>query len=830
MGPSRGSGRYVGRVGALAVALGVGSALFAGAGTALAEESGATSGSGTVAGEPSAGAPGASPSAGPSAPASSSPSDQAGETDPTDAAGDADDETEPGSAAEPSADVVPDPAPGTETEQPEPADEPGTPDTSVATERRSGADDRVTVSQAPDRETGTPADPEERDVTASPAADAEPELEPADPAPAPAATVLVDSVDPTNVVVVQEDSPPDPADSVTVARASLVLVDDSASTDQPAVPYEQSTLAGLLALICREIEYTLFNKRPTATYDAGLNVQTDAGQITGAVHGADADGDALTYSVVSGPGKGVVTVAADGSFTYTPYAGLAATGGTDSFLVKVSDYPGNPFHIHGLALFFGDAYQKVTVDVTAPTGTSPLATQDQIDAETLATQIVNTPIMALAKWLLKLSWQASAENLFGTIDAENMAQLDRAVDEYALQAALELQLLNPNDPHVIQQVMPPHTWFNETFGGARILYDNPDTIYRMIGVNASSSYVITGRFSGPEPADTTFSVLTGLTGATADVLTARDLVRNADGSFTITVDSTPADGRPNHLQLPSDATLIAARNTLSDWNTQVPMSLSIERVGGPPNNLFSQLGFYDFPVIGPLFSSTPILSQLLSLVPPLNPMPLWLQATETAIVSMLGLFMEPQYMTVAATDADTGEPRPANTLSTPAHNASFLANQLQSAGHFQLADDEALVITIDPGSARYFNVPVTNVWTVTDNYWDQQTSLNNVQAVHEIGQPYTLVLSPTEPCTDAGCVANWVSTGGLNQGTLSIRFQDIDLDNYVAPTVLARVIKLSKLDEELPPGTEYLTPEERAEVLAARKAGYDQRYAPYVQV
>ena len=28
-------------------------------------------------------------------------------------------------------------------------------------------------------------------------------------------------------------------------------------------------------------------------------------------------------------------------------------------------------------------------------------------------------------------------------------QLDRAVDEYALQAALELQLLNPNDPHVV---------------------------------------------------------------------------------------------------------------------------------------------------------------------------------------------------------------------------------------------------------------------------------------------------------------------------------------------------------------------------------------------
>ncbi|MFN8227055.1 MAG: Ig-like domain-containing protein [Mycobacterium sp.] len=832
MGASRGYAGHVGRVGALAVALGIGSAMFVGAGTALAEESGTTSagsGSGATAGAGNSATSGTSgsdqssassaPAAEPSSAESSEPSKD--KTDPADEAG-AGSETADDATSAPSSDAT----------DPEPTQEPETTDDAGVTARHSGATPAPTAEQTAVARQDTGWDADDEVAVHEDAAPSDDAREP-DPDPAPVAVVVDEapaSVQRTNLVVESDDSMQQAAQQVTVARAELITVDDSTSTGQPAVPYQQGTLEGLLALIAREIEYTFFNKRPTVTYDSSLTVQTDAGQVTGAVKGTDADGDALTYSVVSGPTKGVVTVAADGSFTYTPYAELAATGGTDSFLVKVSDYPGNPFHIHGLALFFGDAYQRVTVDLAATTATSPLGTQDQIDAEKLATEIANTPIMALAKWLLKMSWQASAEKLFGTIDAKNMALLDKAVNEYALQAALELQLLNPNDSHVIQQVMPPHTWFNEAFGGARILYDNPDTIYRMIPVNASSSYVITGRFTGPEPADTTFSVLTGLTGTTTGVLTAHDLVRNADGSFTITVDSTPADGRPNHLQLPSDATLIAARNTLSDWNTQVPMSLSIERVGGPPNNLFSQLGFYDFPVIGPLFSSTPILSQLLSLVPPLNPMPLWLQATETAIVSMLGLFMEPQYMAVAATDAVTGEPRPANVLSAPAHNASFLANQLQSAGHFQLADDEALVITIDPGSARYFNVPVTNVWTVTDNYWDQQTSLNNVQAVHEAGQPYTLVLSPTEPCTDAGCVANWVSTGGLNQGTLSIRFQDIDLENYVAPTVSAHWIKLADLDTELPPGTKFLTPEERAEALATRKAGYDKRYAPFVQI
>ncbi len=48
-------------------------------------------------------------------------------------------------------------------------------------------------------------------------------------------------------------------------------------------------------------------------------------------------------------------------------------------------------------------------------------------------------------------------------------------------------------------------------GPPRILYDNPDTIYRFMGVNGASSYVITGKFADLAnlPADTTFSVLTG---------------------------------------------------------------------------------------------------------------------------------------------------------------------------------------------------------------------------------------------------------------------------------------------------------------------------------
>ena len=79
------------------------------------------------------------------------------------------------------------------------------------------------------------------------------------------------------------------------------------------------------------------------------------------------------------------------------------------------------------------------------------------------------------------------------------------------------------NPKVIQQVAPPHSWYLQDFAGSRIWYDNPDTIYRFVGVNNASSYVITGRFNGGLPADTNFSVLTGLSGNTASNLNGRDL-------------------------------------------------------------------------------------------------------------------------------------------------------------------------------------------------------------------------------------------------------------------------------------------------------------------
>jgi hypothetical protein len=458
---------------------------------------------------------------------------------------------------------------------------------------------------------------------------------------------------------------------------------------------------------------------------------------------------------------------------------------------------------------------------------SPLGTPEQLAAEQRAAETVNTFPVQLMKLVLQLGWMSTARQQFDLVhgpDQENVDALKEAVDEYAMGAAFQQQILNPMTPTSVMQVAPPHVWYGQDVGGSRILYDNPDTIYRFMGVNKTSTYVITGRFTGDEPADTSFSVLTGLSGQTASVLSGRDLVRNPDGSFTITVSGSPTGPGPNHIQLTDDTTLIAVRNTLSDWNKQDPMSLSIERVSGPPNSLFAQLGGFAIPFIGPLVTNNPLLTTLVSLIPPLPDEPPLLRGTVTAVIMALGLQMESKYIGVATTDPTTGERRQPNVLTNPTRNAEFLATQMQSAGYFQLDDDQALVVTIDPGNAGYFVVPVTNDWTITDNYWDQQTSLNIAQAKKNRDGTYTIVISPDDPD-----VWNWVSTAGLNQGTISIRFQDLDEASSKFPKVSSQVVSLDDLADILPPGTIYATPQDRRDQIALRKSGFNNRFAPYPQ-
>jgi VCBS repeat-containing protein len=77
---------------------------------------------------------------------------------------------------------------------------------------------------------------------------------------------------------------------------------------------------------------TSVNQAPVAS-DENL-VTAESTVLTGAVVATDYNGDPLSYSLVTGPAHGSVTIHADGTFTYTPTAGYF---GADSFTYRASD-------------------------------------------------------------------------------------------------------------------------------------------------------------------------------------------------------------------------------------------------------------------------------------------------------------------------------------------------------------------------------------------------------------------------------------------------------------------------------------------------------------
>jgi VCBS repeat-containing protein len=133
----------------------------------------------------------------------------------------------------------------------------------------------------------------------------------------------------------------------------------------------------------------LFNQTPTASGTPGG--QGAAGVISGSIAVDDPDSDTFAYTVSTKPTYGSVQVDGTGRFTYTPDKAAAHTGVVDQFTVTVSD-ASSGFHLHGIGgllnlLTFGllgssGHTSTVTVRVTvapvnaAPTGTVSLGAPD----------------------------------------------------------------------------------------------------------------------------------------------------------------------------------------------------------------------------------------------------------------------------------------------------------------------------------------------------------------------------------------------------------------------------------------------------------------------
>lgn len=407
---------------------------------------------------------------------------------------------------------------------------------------------------------------------------------------------------------------------------------------------------------------------------------------------------------------------------------------------------------------------------------NPLATADQQRIDAQANRIYSTYDFSIAKSIAKSKYEAA----YGTtLDARERTTLDTAIDELTF-ASIQKEVNNdPYRPKVYALLSPPKSWLGLQLPGGRYAYDNPDAIYRWIPINGSERYVIRGHRYKNGPSDVTLSLINNVNSqGTIAYLSFSDLVIDNNGDYIVTVDSDPANGRVNHIQSTSAATRLFVRNNLTDWSTQIPDSLTVERVSTaaapapPTDSSIAAAAIQDLLAGGTIYG--------------------------TGLLGALTL------------------PTAVNTIPTP-RVGSGLVTQANAYAHFKVETNEALVITLDPGGADYFVVPVTNEWMVSIDPGIHQSSLNNNQAVANADGTYTFVLSPSDPG-----VYNWLDTTGMIKGTIMLRLQRLpkSTDNIKVSTQLVKIIDLLNT---LPPGTRFVTSTERQRILIARATGFAQR-------
>jgi hypothetical protein len=169
-----------------------------------------------------------------------------------------------------------------------------------------------------------------------------------------------------------------PATSIARIDAAVTGVFDSVSTwlsGMPGNPVAE-LLQGALLLLRR----SMFNHAPTGT--ATQTTSLPGGDIRGQVNATDPENDVITYTVVTNPQFGQVTVNEDGSFVYSPGEGF---NGADTFTLAL-DNPGPRLNV----LDIGGGPTLVTANVLGAAGSGPLvgATTRGFDVANKSTRVI----------------------------------------------------------------------------------------------------------------------------------------------------------------------------------------------------------------------------------------------------------------------------------------------------------------------------------------------------------------------------------------------------------------------------------------------------------
>ncbi|WFD34528.1 hypothetical protein MCUN1_001369 [Malassezia cuniculi] len=415
---------------------------------------------------------------------------------------------------------------------------------------------------------------------------------------------------------------------------------------------------------------------------------------------------------------------------------------------------------------------------------NPLATDDQRQLDELSMKLAQSSEFDELRGKAYEQWYQVLNKYNVNIDSAIKQDVDNAIKELVFSSVQKAVNNDPAHPKVYWvDTAPRHqNWFGLDVPGGRYSYDNPDCFYRTIPISDKYTYKIHGRRYGSGPADVSFSLISSMDSQnTVASLAGKDIEYNDDGSYTITVNNQDSNDK-NHIKSTWNGVQLFIRNNIGDWSQELPDTLSVEIVGNVTAEPHSEQ-----------------------------------KIIEDAKTSLKWSTFFYGYGALDFKTFSVGT----NNLQSPSQSQSLgtLTTQAQSFAPYKLNDNQALVITITPGNAKYWVVPVYTVGLITVAPWENLISYNNKQARANSDGSYTFVLSKNDPG-----VYNWLNTTGRPEGTLMPRFQGLPASDKGAKgiTIKHQLVDFNKLGSVLPNGTSYVSASERQQQVQERIAGYER--------
>jgi hypothetical protein len=404
----------------------------------------------------------------------------------------------------------------------------------------------------------------------------------------------------------------------------------------------------------------------------------------------------------------------------------------------------------------------------------PVATASQHAQELAALELIEHPTV-------KAAYRNVAETWLGRAKASQAMRerFDDAFAEVMFSAAVWSSNQDKLRPKVSCITRLAHPVDGHRIPGSRWGIDNPDSVYRVIPISGDERYEIHGQVGKNRMTENYFTLWDAHMG-TVDVLNGRTMQVDSDGSFTITVDAEPANGRPNHVRTTAEAHEFYIRDVLLDWGLDDPNHFEVQRLGGPPG--------------------TPART---------------LDEQAEATAAMMAYFAD--FTGKLSHGVYKMAPNHFN-LAWSADKVGAMRDQVYVMGRVDLAEDEAFVVDVSDGGAEYFTVPLSNIWGTTLDIVDRTGSLNKAQSAANDDGTYTYVISPVDPG-----VTNWIDSDGLREGILTLRMAEF---GEAGPRedlgARGRVVKLDRLDAEVP-HLPRVNSAQRTAQLADRRTSYLRR-------